>query len=88
MDIASRNIEEVTTARWVVMRGYKNEKRAEEKLKGKDGLEYFVLFLQYLVCLDFYMSLYFIILMEVFKMGDEKFINKCKEIVRKYEMDH
>ncbi len=21
-------------------------------------------------------------------MGDEKFINKCKEIVRKYEMDH
>ena len=42
MDIASRNIEEVTTARWFVMRGYKNEKRAEEKLKGKDGLEYFI----------------------------------------------
>lgn len=21
-------------------------------------------------------------------MGDEKFINKCKEIVRKYEMEH
>ena len=39
MDIASRNIEEVTTARWFVMRGYKNEKRAEEKLKGRDGLE-------------------------------------------------
>ena len=37
MDIASRNIEEVTTARWFVMRGYKNEKRAEEKLKGRDG---------------------------------------------------
>ena len=35
MDIASRNIEEVTTARWFVMRGYKNEKRAEEKLKGR-----------------------------------------------------
>ena len=41
MDIASRNIEEVTTARWFVMRGYKNEKRAEEKLKGRDGLEFF-----------------------------------------------
>ena len=65
MDIASPNTEELTTARWFVMRAYKSEKRAEEKLKGKDGLEYFVLFLQYLVCLDFYMSLYFIILMEV-----------------------
>ena len=40
MDIASRNIEEVTTARWFVMRGYKNEKRAEEKLKGRDGLDF------------------------------------------------
>lgn len=26
MDIASRNIEEVTTARWFVMRGYKMKK--------------------------------------------------------------
>ena len=43
MDIASRNIEEVTTARWFVMRGYKNEKRAEEKLKyplNKPGFGY------------------------------------------------
>ena len=42
MDIASPNTEEVTTARWFVMRAYKSEKRAEEKLKGKDGLEYFI----------------------------------------------
>lgn len=35
MDIASRNIEEVTTARWFVMRGYKNEKRAEENSKAE-----------------------------------------------------
>ena len=40
MDIASRNIEEVTNARWFVMRAYKSEKRAEEKLKGRDGLEF------------------------------------------------
>ena len=40
MDIASRNIEEVTTARWFIMRAYKSEKRAEEKLKGRDGLEF------------------------------------------------
>ena len=46
MDIASRNIEEVTTARWFVMRGYKNEKRAEEKLKGRDGLEFFRNFIE------------------------------------------
>ena len=42
MDIASPNTEELTTARWFVMRAYKSEKRAEEKLKGKDGLEYFI----------------------------------------------
>ena len=42
MDIASPNTEEVTTVRWFVMRAYKSEKRAEEKLKGKDGLEYFI----------------------------------------------
>ena len=40
MDIASPNTEELTTARWFVMRAYKSEKRAEEKLKGKDGLEF------------------------------------------------
>ena len=33
MDIASPNTEELTTARWFVMRAYKSEKRAEEKLK-------------------------------------------------------
>ena len=42
MDIASPNTEEVTTVRWFVMRAYKSEKRAEEKLKGRDGLEYFI----------------------------------------------
>lgn len=46
MDIASRNIEEVTTARWFVMRAYKSEKRAEEKLKGRDGLEFFRNFIE------------------------------------------
>lgn len=39
MDIASRNIEEVTTARWFVMRGYKM-KKSGGKLKGRDGLEF------------------------------------------------
>ena len=42
MDIASPNTEELTTVRWFVMRAYKSEKRAEEKLKGRDGLEYFI----------------------------------------------
>ena len=42
MDIASPNTEEVMVARWFVMRAYKSEKRAEEKLKGRDGLEYFI----------------------------------------------
>lgn len=27
---------------WFVMRAYKNEKTAEEKLSGRDGLEYFI----------------------------------------------
>lgn len=40
MDIASPNTEEVTAVRWFVMRAYKSEKRAEEKLKGRDGLEF------------------------------------------------
>ena len=40
MDIASPNTEELTTARWFVMRAYKSEKRAEEKLKGRDGIFY------------------------------------------------
>ena len=40
MEIASTNTEELTTPRWFVMRAYKSEKRAEEKLKGRDGLEF------------------------------------------------
>ncbi len=35
-------MEEATKARWFVMRAYKCEKQAEEKLSGKDGLEYFI----------------------------------------------
>lgn len=35
MDIASRNIEEVTTARWFVMRGYKNEKERRKNSKAE-----------------------------------------------------
>ena len=35
MDIASPNTEELTTARWFVMRAYKSEKRAEENSKVK-----------------------------------------------------
>ncbi len=35
-------MEEATKARWFVMRAYKCEKQAEEKLNGKDGLEYFI----------------------------------------------
>lgn len=42
MDIAPTNTQEITTVRWFVMRAYKNEKKAEEKLGGKDGLEYFI----------------------------------------------
>ena len=34
--------EELTRIRWFVMSAYKNEKKAEEALKGKDGLEYFI----------------------------------------------
>lgn len=39
---ASFNKEQLTTVRWFVMRAYKSEKKAEEKLKGIDGLEYFI----------------------------------------------
>lgn len=39
---ASFNTEQLTTVRWFVMRAYKSEKKAEEKLKGRDGLEYFI----------------------------------------------
>lgn len=39
---ASFNTEQLTTVRWFVMRAYKSEKKAEEKLKGIDGLEYFI----------------------------------------------
>lgn len=35
-------MEEPTKAQWFVMRAYKCEKLAEEKLSGKDGLEYFI----------------------------------------------
>lgn len=34
--------EELTRIRWFVMSAYKNEKKAEEALKGKNGLEYFI----------------------------------------------
>lgn len=42
MDITSTNTNEITTVRWFVMRAYKSEKKAEEKLGGKDGLEYYI----------------------------------------------
>ncbi len=35
-------MEDATKARWFVMRAYKCEKLAEEKLNEKDGLEYFI----------------------------------------------
>ena len=34
--------DDLTRIRWFVMSAYKNEKKAEEKLCGKDGLEYFI----------------------------------------------
>ena len=34
--------EDLMKIRWFVMSAYKNEKKAEETLKGKDGLEYFI----------------------------------------------
>lgn len=34
--------DDLTRIRWFVMNAYKNEKKAEEKLSGKDGLEYFI----------------------------------------------
>lgn len=34
--------DDLTRIRWFVMSAYKNEKKAEEKLSGKDGLEYFI----------------------------------------------
>ena len=34
--------EDLMKIRWFVMSAYKNEKKAEEMLKGKDGLEYFI----------------------------------------------
>ena len=33
--------EDLTRIQWFAMSAYKNEKKAEEMLKGKDGLEYF-----------------------------------------------
>lgn len=34
--------DDLTKIRWFVMSAYKNEKKAEEKLSGKNGLEYFI----------------------------------------------
>lgn len=34
--------DDLTRIRWFVMSAYKNEKKAKEKLSGKDGLEYFI----------------------------------------------
>lgn len=34
--------DDLTRIRWFVMSAYKNEKKAEEKLSGKDDLEYFI----------------------------------------------
>lgn len=34
--------EDLSKIRWFVMSAYKNEKKAEEKLSGKDGLEFFI----------------------------------------------
>ncbi|MDR0955022.1 MAG: UpxY family transcription antiterminator [Rikenellaceae bacterium] len=34
--------EEIEKVQWFVMSAYKNERKAEEKLSGKDGLEYFI----------------------------------------------
>lgn len=34
--------EDLTRIQWFAMSAYKNEKKAEEMLKGKDGLEYFI----------------------------------------------
>ncbi|KAB4219467.1 UpxY family transcription antiterminator [Bacteroides uniformis] len=34
--------DDLTRIRWFVMSAYKNEKKAEEKLSGKDGMEYFI----------------------------------------------
>ena len=34
--------EDLTRIQWFVMSAYKNEKKAEEALKGKKGLEYFI----------------------------------------------
>lgn len=35
-------MEEITAVRWFVMRAYKSEQKAEEKLGGRDGLTYFI----------------------------------------------
>lgn len=42
MDIALTKKKEIEVVRWFVMRAFKSEKKAEEKLEGKDGLEYFI----------------------------------------------
>lgn len=42
MDAALTNKQEVTKVCWFVMRAYKSEQKAEQKLGGIDGLEYFI----------------------------------------------
>ena len=42
MNIASTDTTNTTTVCWFVMRAYKSEGKAEEKLAGKDGLAYFI----------------------------------------------
>lgn len=42
MDIASTENNDIATKCWYVMRAYKSEKKAEEILQGKNGLEYFI----------------------------------------------
>ena len=42
MKVPPNDTKETATVRWFVMRAYKSEQKAEEKLSGKDGLEYFI----------------------------------------------
>lgn len=42
VNVTSKNINEKNRVRWYVMRAYKCEGKAEEKLKGEDGLDYYI----------------------------------------------
>ena len=42
MNVPPTDMKETAAVRWFVMRAYKSEQKAEEKLGGKDGLEYFI----------------------------------------------